>query len=61
MAKRLVRKDKKLFGVCGGLGDYFDIDPVIFRAIFLIALIGFGSGLLAYLILALVMPDEMGM
>jgi phage shock protein C len=58
MQKRLVRKEKMIFGVCGGLGDYFEIDPVVFRAGFLIALIVFGSGLLIYLILALIMPDE---
>ncbi|MDQ3052022.1 MAG: PspC domain-containing protein [Bacteroidota bacterium] len=58
MQKRLVRKNKKIFGVCGGLGDYFDIDPTIVRVLFLIALIGFGSGLLIYIILALVMPEE---
>ncbi len=58
MQKRLVRKNKKIFGVCGGLGDYFDIDPTIIRVIFLIALLGFGGGLLIYIILALVMPEE---
>ena len=58
MQKKLVKKDKKIFGVCGGLGDYFDIDPTIVRVIFLLAILGFGTGLLLYLILALVMPDE---
>ena len=58
MQKKLVRKDKKIFGVCGGLGDYFGIDPTIIRILFLVAVIGFGSGLLIYLILALVMPEE---
>ena len=58
MQKRLVRKDKKIFGVCGGLGDYFDIDPTLVRVLFLLALLGFGSGLLLYIILALVMPEE---
>lgn len=57
MERRLVRKDKKIFGVCGGLGDYFSLDPTLIRAAFLVALIIFGSGLLLYLILALVMPD----
>lgn len=58
MQKKLVRKDKKIFGVCGGLGDYFDIDPTIIRVLFLIAMLGFGSGLLLYLILAIVVPEE---
>lgn len=57
MQKKLQRSvDKKIFGVCGGLGEYFDIDPTIVRIIFLVALIVFGSGFLLYLILALVMP-----
>ena len=58
MEKKLVRKDKKIFGVCGGLGDYFGIDPTLVRVLFLVALLGFGSGLLLYLILALVKPEE---
>jgi phage shock protein C len=58
MEKRLVKKNKKLFGVCGGLGDYFDINPTIIRILFIAALILYGSGLLLYVILALVMPNE---
>ena len=58
MSKRLVKgRDKKIFGVFSGLGEYFDIDPTIVRVIFLFALIAFGTGLLLYLILALVMPN----
>ena len=58
MAKRLVKgTDKKLFGVCSGLGNYFDIDPTIIRVIFVFAFLVAGSGLLLYLILALVMPN----
>ena len=56
--KRLVKADAKIFGVCGGLAKYFDLDPTIVRAIFLFALVVFGSGLLLYLILAIVMPKE---
>jgi len=58
MNKRLVRKDKKFLGVCGGLGDYFDQDPVLFRVLFVAAVLLFGSGVLLYFILAIVMPDE---
>ena len=49
MEKKLRKSatNKKLAGVCGGLGEYFNVDPVIFRAIFLILLIGAGTGLLA--------------
>ena len=56
--KRLVKAEPKIFGVCGGLAKYFDMDPTIVRAIFLFGLIVFGSGLLLYLVLALVMPKE---
>lgn len=57
MQKKLKKSatDRKIAGVCGGLGEYFNIDPIIFRAIFLILLIGAGSGLLAYLIFAILM------
>ncbi len=57
MQKKLLRSaETKIFGVCGGLGEYFDIDPTIVRIIFLLALVTFGTGLLLYLVLALVMP-----
>ena len=58
MEKRLNKKNKIIFGVCGGLGDYFKIDPTIIRLIFVAALILYGSGLLLYLIMAIVMPNE---
>ena len=58
MKKRLVKgTDKKLFGVCSGLADYLDMDPTLIRALFLIAFVVFGSGLLVYLVLAIVMPN----
>jgi phage shock protein C len=56
--KRLYKSDKKIFGVCSGLAEYFDMDPTLVRIIFLIALLVFGTGFLLYLILAVVMPDK---
>ena len=56
--KRLTKGEKKIFGVCSGLGNFFDIDPTIVRVIFLASVLMFGSGLLLYIILAIVMPDE---
>ena len=58
--KRLFRSDtNKVFaGVCGGLGEYFNIDPTIIRVIAVIAMFGFGTGFLAYIILWLVMPQR---
>lgn len=59
MQRRLTKSsDKKIFGVCGGLGNYFDIDPTIIRIVFLAAFLFFGSGLFLYLIMALVMPKS---
>ena len=57
--KRLIKSTNKvLFGVCGGLGEYFDVDPIWFRVGFLLSFFGFGAGLLAYIIFAIIMPNE---
>lgn len=59
--KKLYRSetDKKIAGVCGGLGEYFDVDPVIFRVIFVVLLLPGGlPGLLPYLILWFIIPTE---
>jgi phage shock protein C len=58
MAKKLVKGEKKLFGVCSGLANYFDLDPTIVRVGFIFAVILGGTGILAYIILAIVMPDK---
>ncbi len=58
MTKRLVKGDKKLFGVCSGLANYFEMDPTVMRVLFVLAFFLFGTGILAYLILAVVMPDK---
>lgn len=58
--KKLYRNpdDKKIAGVCGGIAAYFDIDPILMRIIFFMAIIlGFGSALIAYIILWIVMPE----
>ena len=60
MAKKLykIKDDKVIGGVCAGLGEYFEVDKTIIRILFLILFFGFGSGLLIYLILWIVMPDK---
>ena len=58
MEKKLVRKDKKIFGVCGGLAEYFGMDPTLIRVLFVAAVVLFGTGILLYVILAVVMPEE---
>lgn len=45
-------------GVCGGLAEYFDVDPVLVRIIALILVLSAGGGLLAYLILWIVVPEN---
>ncbi len=52
------KTDNKIFGVCGGLGEYFNINSVWIRIIFCIVFFFYGGGLLLYLILAFCMPDE---
>lgn len=57
--KRLVRSSNKmLFGVCGGLADYLNIDPVIVRLLAVLLTLWNGVGLLLYFVLALIMPAE---
>ncbi len=58
MKKRLYRnkKESKIAGVCLGLSDYFELDPVIIRLIFLIAIFVCGIGPIAYIICWIVMP-----
>ena len=60
MEKKLYKskKDEKICGVCSGIAKYFDLDPTIVRlALVAFCLLG-GSGVLAYIICAIVMPDE---
>ncbi len=58
MAKKLVKGQKMIFGVCSGIANYLDIDPTIMRIIFVLAFFGFGIGLLAYIIMAIIMPSR---
>ncbi len=59
MAKKLYKSntDKKLAGVCGGIAEYFDIDSTLVRLIWVIIILAAGTGILAYIIAAIVMPD----
>ncbi len=58
--KRLYRSStqKMLAGVCGGIGEYFDIDPTLVRLSFVLFSLMGGSGLLAYIIAAIVIPPQ---
>jgi len=56
---RRSKSDKVVFGVCGGLGEFFGISPLWFRLFFLLALIPGGiPGLLIYLICWIIIPRE---
>ena len=60
VAPKKLKRDphnKVISGVCGGLGNFLNIDPIIARAGFLISFFVFGSGLLLYLILWVIMPE----
>lgn len=54
------RKDRILFGVCGGLGSYFKIDSNIFRILFIVLFFASGIGLLLYVALVIFIPNEGG-
>ena len=60
MKKRLykIEEGKKLWGVCGGIAEYFDIDPTIIILIWLILIFCVGTGVLAYIIAAIIMPKK---
>lgn len=52
-------ENKILAGVCGGLGEYFNVDPNIIRIIFIILTIFGGSGLIIYLVLWIILPSKL--
>ena len=52
------KTDKKICGVCGGLAEYLQLDVTIIRLIWALLVFCAGTGLLAYLIAALVLPNE---
>ena len=58
--KKLYRSktNKKLAGVCGGLGEYLNVDPTIVRLVWVLASLCIGSGILAYIIALIVMPEQ---
>ena len=57
--KRLYRsrENRKICGVCGGIADYFNVDPTLIR-LGLVLLACTGSGILAYFIAAIIIPDQ---
>lgn len=60
MKKRLykIEEGKKLCGVCGGIAEFFDNDPTLIRLIWLVLVFCVGTGLLAYILAAIIMPKK---
>ncbi len=60
MNKKLYKsqEDKKLCGVCGGIAEYFELDSTLVRLAWVLLTVLGGSGLLVYIIAALVMPSK---
>jgi phage shock protein C len=54
------RTNRVIFGVCGGLGEYFEVDSLIIRILFIILSFTGGSGIIIYLILAVIIPEADG-
>ena len=52
------RTDRKLCGVCGGLADFLGIDSTVIRLIWAVIVLAGGTGILVYIIAALLIPDE---
>lgn len=50
--------DKKIAGVCGGIAEYFNIDATLVRLGWVVFRLLGGSGLLAYIIAAIIMPER---
>lgn len=59
--KRLMRskRERMIAGVCGGLAQYLGLDPTVVRLIFILLSIAGASGVLIYLVLWLIMPEEL--
>ena len=57
--KKLYRskKNRVIAGVCGGIGEYFNIDPTLIRLIWILFVFAGGSGILAYIIAWLIIPE----
>ena len=62
MKKKLYKSntDQKLDGVCAGIGEFFDIDPTVIRLAWVVFSLLGGSGVLAYIVAALVIPRKPG-
>ncbi len=51
-------RDRKLCGVCGGIAEWLGVDPVIIRLAWAVLAMGWGTGIMLYIICAFVLPEE---
>ncbi len=60
MEKRLykIEEGKKLCGVCGGIAEYFNVDPTLIRLLWIFLILCAGTGILAYFVAAIIMPNK---
>lgn len=58
--KRLKKSvtDRKICGVCGGLAEYLNLDPTVIRLLWALLVVVAGTGLVAYIIAAFIMPED---
>lgn len=60
MRKRLYRskRNRMIAGVCGGIGEYFNVDPTFIRLLWVLFTFAYGSGVLAYIIAWIIIPEH---
>lgn len=60
MKKRLYRSKSSriLGGVCGGIGEYLNLDPTLIRLLWILFTLAFGTGIIAYIIAWLIIPEK---
>jgi phage shock protein C len=58
--KKLYRskKNRNLAGVCGGVGEFLNVDPTIIRILWILFSLAYGTGILAYIICWLIIPER---
>lgn len=58
--KRLykIKNEAMVWGVCAGVAEYFDVDPSLVRIAWVLFAFAFGSGILAYIVAAIILPDK---
>ncbi len=53
-----IEEGRKLCGVCGGIAEYFNIDPSLIRILWAVASLFWGTGVLAYIACAFILPKK---